>query len=126
VSGQTEPPGAGELRALFEHRGAPTFGVEEEVMLLDPETLDLAPCAQRVLAQLPGELGAKLELPASQLELAGPPVRSLGELADGLAHARRELSGSLDDRVVPACAGVHPFAAAEGALNRGGRYERIA
>lgn len=95
-------------------------------MLLDPDTLDLSPCAQRVLAELPAELGAKLELPASQLELAGRPVRSLGELADGLASARRRLSGSLGDRAVPACAGVHPFAAGEGELNSGGRYERIA
>ena len=95
-------------------------------MLLDPETLDLAPRAQSVLDELPAGLGAKLELPASQLELAGRPAASLEELAQGLADARRRMADALDGGAIPACAGVHPFAAGEGELNRGARYERLA
>ena len=121
-----EPPsaaGAAELRARFEHGGTSTFGVEEEAMLLDPRTLDLAPRAAELIAAMPGI--AKLELPASQVELAGPPAASLATLAEQLAAGRRRLAAGLGERALPACAGVHPFASAEGELNRGGRYERL-
>jgi carboxylate-amine ligase len=114
------------LRALFDAPAPSTIGVEEEVMLLDPGTLDLAPRAREALALLGGDPRFTLELPASQLEIVLPPVATVGEAAARLASARRELATALGGELRPAAAGVHPFAAPLGVLNDGERYERIA
>ena len=50
-------------------------------MLLDPETLELAPRAPEVLARLDGDPRFKLELPAAQLEIVTPPRASVRERA---------------------------------------------
>lgn len=113
------------LAATFEAVEPFTVGLEEEAMLLDPETLELADCAPELLARL-GESRSpfKLELPASQLELITPPRRSVPEAIADLAAARRDLLAAASGLARPATAGVHPFSAAEGALNRGPRYDR--
>jgi len=98
------------LAATFEAVEPFTVGLEEEVMLLDPETLELADRAPELLGRLDRSPSPfKLELPASQLELVTPPRRSAPEAIADLAAARRELC-----------------AAAEGRLNPGPRYERAA
>jgi glutamate---cysteine ligase / carboxylate-amine ligase len=94
-----------------------TVGIEEEVMVLDPESLDLAPVAAEIL---PDDPRFKLELPAAQLEIVSPPVANAREAARFLADARADLSGARF-----ACAGVHPFAAAEGVLNAAERYRWV-
>ena len=91
-----------------------TVGIEEEVMVLDPESFDLAPIATEIV---PDDPRFKLELPAAQLEIVSPPVANAGEAARFLARARGDLNGARF-----ACAGVHPFAAAEGELNAAERY----
>ncbi|RKQ86211.1 carboxylate-amine ligase [Solirubrobacter pauli] len=106
------------LRAIFEAPEPLTVGLEEEVMLLDPVTLDLAPVGTRIP-------GAKLELPAAQVELDTPPARTVGEAIDALAEGRRELAAACGDLARPAVAPVHPFAAPLGELNRGERYDAI-
>jgi carboxylate-amine ligase len=115
------------LAATFEAVEPFTVGLEEEVMLLDPDTLELAERAPELLALL-GDTPApfKLELPASQLELITPPRRAVPEAIADLAAARRELLDSSDGLVRPAAAGAHPFSAAEGALNHSPRYDRAA
>src|SRR3954470_3280613 len=115
------------LRASFDHERPFTVGLEEELMLLHPETLDLQPRAYDVLARGPqDDERFKPELPAAQLEIALPPAETVGELATGLLAARRELAATAEGLGVLAGAGVHPFAAAEGVLNEGERYEAIA
>jgi carboxylate-amine ligase len=115
------------LRATFEAVEPFTVGLEEEVMLLDPETLELAERAPELLATLgDGAAPFKLELPASQLELVTPPRRSVAEAVADLAAARRELLAASTGLIRPAAAGAHPFSAAEGALNPGPRYDRAA
>lgn len=109
---------SGELRAVFDEPEPLTLGLEEEVMLLDPATLDLAPVGTRIP-------GAKLELPAAQVELDTPPARTVGEAIDALADARRELAAACGDLARPAVAPVHPFAAPLGELNHGERYDAI-
>ena len=118
-------PTAADLHAAFDRPAPLTVGLEEEVMLLDPETLDLAPRAEQMLAALDGDPRFKLELPAAQLEILTPPSQRVGQAADVLAAGRRRLHAMGGSLARPACAGVHPFAAAEGALNRGERYEHI-
>ena len=127
----TLDPGADAalLRELFEQAPeGPAVGAEEEAMLLHPETLELLPRAAELLAELRATLGeaVKLELPASHLELATPPCATLDELATRLRDGRARLCEGLAGSALVAAAGVHPFAVAEGALNRGGRYELIA
>src|SRR5690348_13974305 len=74
---QTPPIDADTLRATFDAVEPLTIGIEEELMLLDPQGLDLAPVAPEVIGRLAGDQRFKLELPAAQLEIALPPARSV-------------------------------------------------
>jgi carboxylate-amine ligase len=120
VSGQTD------LRAVFDAPAPLTVGVEEELMLLDPRTLDLAPRAGDALAALAGDPRFKRELPAAQLEIVLPPAATAGEAAAALRSAREHAAGALNGDLLLAGAGVHPFAAPLGELHTGARYDAIA
>ncbi len=56
-------------------------------MLLDAETLDLAPRAAEVLARLDGDARFKPELPAAQLELLTAPAGDIAGLASSSPRA---------------------------------------
>lgn len=101
----------------------PTFGLEEEIMVLHPETLDLLPRGKKLLDGLDGRF--KPELPASQVEIATRPHTNFDELAEELAGCRRLLAAHVGDRARPAAAGVHPFSARMGLLNESERYDRM-
>jgi carboxylate-amine ligase len=118
-------PTADELRAAFERHDAPTVGLEEELMLLDGETLDLAPRAAEAIAALAGDARFKLEMPAAQLEIVTAPHATVAEAAAELAAARRDLAAAVAGRFGIAGAGAHPFASGTGPLNPGARYESI-
>jgi len=118
-------PSAAELRARFDAARPLTVGLEEEVMLLDPATLDLVPRADDVLARLAGDPRFKRELPAAHLEIATAPAPRATDALAQLAAARTELLRACAGIALPATAGVHPFSAPEGALSDGPRYERI-
>jgi glutamate---cysteine ligase / carboxylate-amine ligase len=126
VPGPPDIPDAAALRRRFDAVGGFTVGVEEETMLLDPETFDLAPVARPLLARLEGDSRFKLELPAAQLEILTASVASVPAAVAQLAAARRDLAAAAAGLARPAVAGVHPFAAGEGILNTGGRYDTIA
>ncbi|MBS1868355.1 MAG: YbdK family carboxylate-amine ligase [Actinobacteria bacterium] len=119
------PPSADELRARCDAVAPFTVGLEEEAMLLDPATLDLAPVAGDVLARLDGDPRFTRELPASQLEIATAPAASAAEALAQLAAARAALHDACAGLARPATAGVHPFAAPAGELSEGERYELI-
>ncbi|MFL5843281.1 MAG: YbdK family carboxylate-amine ligase [Solirubrobacteraceae bacterium] len=109
------------LRARFDEPAPLTVGLEEEIMVLDAATLDLAPRGMELVGGL-----VEPEMPAAQVELASDPCTTVDAAIAGLAAGRRELA----DRAAPlglalGCAGTHPFAAAEGELNRGPRYDAI-
>jgi carboxylate-amine ligase len=114
------------LRAAFDVAAPMTVGVEEELMLLDPETLDLTPRAADVLARVEGDPRFKPEMPAAQLEIVLPPVATVGEAARALAAARGDLADAAQGIGVLAGAGVHPFASPAGPLTAGERYEVVA
>lgn len=118
-------PTAAQLRAAFEPDAPLTVGLEEELMLLDPETLDLLPRAGEVLA-LTDDARLKAELPAAQLEIVAPPAATVGEGAAVLRDARRALATVAADVGCLAGAGAHPFAAPEGVLTTGGHYDELA
>lgn len=110
-------PTAEQLRSLFDETEPMTVGVEEELMVLDPETLDLVPAAAEVLELVAGDVRFKGELVAAQVEIATPPLRTAGEVAAELASARRDLDAATEGRWRFGAAGVHPFAEAEGVLS---------
>jgi carboxylate-amine ligase len=146
---------ASELHETFEAPEPLTIGLEEEAMLLDPATLDLAPVAPEIVEQVAAAMrgpdavrvdspsrgaasalvvapnlalvavAAKLELPASQVELVTAPARTVAAAVSGLAAGRRALADAARGVAVPAAAGAHPFAAPLGVLNAGPRYDAI-
>jgi glutamate---cysteine ligase / carboxylate-amine ligase len=118
-------PDAHQLRAIFDAPGPLTVGVEDELMLLDPESLDLVTRAPEVLAALGEDPRFKLELPASQLEIVLPPLDGADQAARALAEARALLARRAAPIARPAALALHPFAATEGPLNVGERYARI-
>src|SRR4051794_41907390 len=91
-----------------------TVGIEEELMLLDARTLDLAPNAHEVLAATGGDPRFKPELPAAQLEIAVPPAGSVPEAAAGLRRARADIAGAAAPGARLPAAGAPPFAQPQG------------
>ena len=117
------PPTAERLRSTFDEIPPGTVGVEEEVMLLDADTLDLAPAAEEVLVGVQGDARFKAELPAAQLEIVTPPLGSVGEAVEALTIGRGDLVSAADGRWRFGSAGVHPFAAGEGILSSRDAYK---
>jgi carboxylate-amine ligase len=117
------PPSAPSLRAKFDAAPSYTIGIEDEVMLLSPDTLELADSATGVLSLLNGDQRFKLELPACQLEIVTPSTISVADAAHSLLDGRRSLAERSEGSVALACAGVHPFSSGTGQLNRLPRYE---
>ena len=114
----------GPERSAFDGTSPFTVGLEEEVMLLDPETFDLADRAPEMLDRLGGAPGFKLELPRSQIEIITPPEGNVPAAIAHLAQSRAALAEAVAGEVRPAVAAVHPFAAPSGEVNDGERYDR--
>lgn len=116
---------AAALRATFDAVEPFTVGLEEELMLLDPGTLDLLPVAGALLERLGGDPRFKPELPAAHLEIVTQPAAGVPAALAQLAAARRDLLDATGGLVRLAAAGAHPFAAAGGELTRGERYDFV-
>ena len=119
-----EPPSADALRATFDDVNEFTVGIEEELMLLDPETLELVPRASDVLSAVAGDQRFKFELPASQIEIVTPPCANASQAAAVLMAARRELAERTEGIVRFAGAGVSPLGSGRGELMALPQYER--
>jgi glutamate---cysteine ligase / carboxylate-amine ligase len=113
------------VRDVFDTPSPVTVGLEEELLLLDAETLDLAPHAPEVIDALGGDPRFKLEMPAAQLEIVTAPHATVAEAARELARARAALERAAAGAFRVAGAGAHPFASGVGPLNPGRRYEAI-
>jgi glutamate---cysteine ligase / carboxylate-amine ligase len=104
---------------MLAHRfdGTPfSIGVEEELMLIDAETHDLAHEIEAVLAGIPERLSGQVkpELFQSVLEVATTPCANVGEAADELVDLRRSVSEVAGERgCMIGAAGTHPFALPE-------------
>ncbi|MEZ5074236.1 MAG: YbdK family carboxylate-amine ligase [Solirubrobacterales bacterium] len=110
-------PNRGRIAAtkVLEHsfNGTPfTVGIEEELMLLDPETLDLSQGIEAVLADVPDEHAGQVkpELFQSVLEVATTPCPDLAAATEQLAGLRR-LVGAIAAKngMLVGAAGTHPF-----------------
>jgi carboxylate-amine ligase len=121
IGGSERPQTAdqrGRIAALsvLEHsfNGTPfTVGIEEELMLLDPATLDLSQGIETILADVPDEHAAQVkpELFKSVLEVATTPCDDIASATEQLAGLRR-LVGGIAERngMLVGAAGTHPFA----------------
>jgi carboxylate-amine ligase len=110
-------PSSAELSAAFDASPAFTVGIEEELMLLDPVTLELAPRALELLAGGDGGARFKPELPASQLEIITAPHADVRETIAELQAGRRDLGERVQGQVSLAAAGVSPLGSGVGKLN---------
>ena len=87
-----------------------TLGVEEELMLLDPETLALAPGVERLLP----EEGLKTELFSCLVETNTPICETAFEAREELVRLRRlVVERAAREDLVVAAAGSHPFSIPE-------------
>lgn len=90
-----------------------TIGIEEELMLLDPESLDLVSGIERILADVPADREGQVqpELFQSVLEVATSPCANVAEAGVELGELRRlvcEIAG--EHGMLIGAAGTHPFA----------------
>jgi carboxylate-amine ligase len=115
VTGQAERPALAEA-SVADHRfgsgPAYTLGVEEEYMLLDPQTWDLVQHIDSVLAKVGGDFDARVhpELMQSVLEITTPVCHSAGEVDQQLRQLRRYVAGlAAADGYRFGSAGTHPF-----------------
>ncbi|MHB8658334.1 MAG: carboxylate-amine ligase [Solirubrobacteraceae bacterium] len=97
----------------MEHRfsGDPyTIGIEEELMILDAESLELVNAIETLLEPAPsGEI--KPELMESVLEVSTEPCRNIAEAGDQLRALRRQVTGTAAGKnLAIGSAGTHPFA----------------
>jgi carboxylate-amine ligase len=111
--------------AVFERAEPGTVGVEEELMLISPKTLDLAPANEQVLGWLDDAPEFQRELRASQIEIVTPVCRNAAEIEDALAAGRHRLLQALAGRLGVIAAGTHPFATDFGELTDNDRYRMI-
>jgi len=92
---------------VLEHRfnGPPfTIGIEEELMILDADSLSLAQEIEAILAAVPGELEGQVkpELMQSVLEIATKPCKSVADAAAELGKLRRAVAQIAEPSTAPA------------------------
>src|SRR5215210_6149395 len=116
---------AASLRERFDAVTDHTVGVEEELMLLDPGSLDLLPAAARVAEAVGDRVSLRTELPAAQVETASPVCDSIAEAAEAIAAARHELAAGVAGWARLAGSGTHPFAAPGGTLRDLPKYDTL-
>jgi glutamate---cysteine ligase / carboxylate-amine ligase len=120
------PSSLDELRTRFDAVTPYAVGLEDELMLLEPGTLELAHRAEEILGRVSEDPRFKPELPASQVEIVIPPHATVGVAAHALLDARRALASATEGLVRLAAAGAHPFSSGIGEVNPGSRYRQIA
>jgi glutamate---cysteine ligase / carboxylate-amine ligase len=87
-----------------------TIGIEEELMILDADTLELVNAIESMLE--PATIGEiKPELMESVLEISTDPCRDIAEASEQLRTLRRQVSDTASGRgLAIGSAGTHPFA----------------
>jgi glutamate---cysteine ligase / carboxylate-amine ligase len=115
--------------AAWKQGTAWTTGVEEEVMLVSPDTWMPASRCEDVLGALPADVAecARAETHGSALELATAPSRTVGEAVAQLSALRVSLASTLERLGVRAAgSGTHPTARWEDVeVSPGARYQFV-
>jgi carboxylate-amine ligase len=123
---ETPRMSAEEFAAAFDHTLSFTIGVEEELMLVDPVTFDLAPVIGEVLPLLDGDERFAKELRAAQIEIVTPVCATATDACRVLADARADLVAALDGEYRLLACGAHPFSTRHGEITEAERYRQIA
>jgi carboxylate-amine ligase len=121
----SEPLGLRDFERLLDERSSLTVGLEEELMLLDPDTLELAPAAGAVLELLGPDERFGHELREGQIELRTPVSGNAVAAGISLAEARLRLCEHVRGTLLVAGAGTHPFSASWGGVPDDLRYGEI-
>lgn len=106
------PSGSSALEHMFGRAAPYALTIEEEAMLLDPETFDLAQRVDSVLAGAGGDLAGHVapELMQSSIGVATSTCATAGDLATELRRLRAGLVAAAHDRGLRlGVAGTHPF-----------------
>lgn len=106
-----------------------TLGVELELQLLDPATLDLSPQGPSLLARLPQQdhERIKAEFIRSMVEVCTPVCHNMTEVAEQLSHLCRQVNDiAMQTGVRCFASSLHPFATfAKRRVSPGSRYDEI-
>jgi glutamate---cysteine ligase / carboxylate-amine ligase len=127
-AGSGEPPPSDAGFARHEHRfgtGEPfTVGLEEELLLVDPETLQLAHVADRVLPGMGlSKERADHEAFLAEVEVRSEPRRTVGEAIADIAAGRAAVAAAGG---TPMAVGLHPDARfGDVNLVQSDRYRRV-
>jgi glutamate---cysteine ligase / carboxylate-amine ligase len=90
-----------------------TVGIEEELMLLDPDSLDLAQAIEQILPNVPAKFEGQVkpELMQSFLEVATKPCPDVSTAGRELRELRRSLTSLAHEHgLLVGAAATHPFA----------------
>jgi glutamate---cysteine ligase / carboxylate-amine ligase len=106
-----------------------TLGIEEEYMIIDPQTRALTPHVQEMLSRGRGILGEqiKAEFMQSQIEIGSRVCRNVEEARQELIRLRRSVNDlAAEDGKVIAAAATHPFSGwRDQAITEGERYQDL-
>ena len=122
--GPAHVPTGSPRRHVFDAVSDLTVGAEEELLLLDPATLEPAAASEWVLAEV-GESWAHPELWSAQIELVSGVCESPAEAVGDLRAARTRLVEVLAGRLRIAGLGTHPLALPARDFHPAERYEAI-
>src|SRR3954454_9241776 len=123
---ETEPLTLAKVVAAFEHTVSFTIGVEEELMLVEPQGLDLAPVIDEVLPLVENDARFARELRAAPIEIIPPVSLTASDACRELGHAREHLIERLAGRYRLLGCGTHPFSTRHGEITGADRYRQIA
>jgi glutamate---cysteine ligase / carboxylate-amine ligase len=90
-----------------------TLGTEEELMIVDAETLDLVNGIETMLESMPPDMEGEVkpELMESVLEIATTPCKNTRDAGDQLRELRRQVQATAHQHgLAIGSAGTHPFA----------------
>ncbi|MFC0626348.1 carboxylate-amine ligase [Kribbella deserti] len=105
----------------------PSVGVEEELLLVDPESGAPVPKSAAVIATASEEVDAELELTRSQVELNSPVCQNSGEIREHLSQMRAALSRAAEQNGARLLAvGAPPAGPFELRVTAKSRYREIA
>jgi carboxylate-amine ligase len=117
---------ARRLRAVFDRVASFTIGAEEELLLVDPRTLEPVAAAEEALALSEGDSRLALEFRAAQVESITPVCVCVDDVVRELGSVRTLLRRRLRERALVLAVGTHPLLGELGPITSRHRYERIA
>jgi carboxylate-amine ligase len=120
----SEPLTAEACRAAFDAVEPYTIGLEEELMVVAPDTLELSNAGASLVA-LADDERIRPELRASQVELVTPVCHTAVEACAHLAELRHRVAEVAAGSALLAAAGTHPFSAGAGGIAAGERNELL-